>query len=294
MKKYLTLFLLNLSLCFFANAQDFHSRFKQACDKNDTTAQSNILQQWSAANAKDPELFIAYFNYYVTKARREMISVGPNQNNNGFELSDSTGKKVGYLGSSVNYDLAILQKGYDYIDQGISLYPTRLDMRFGKVYMFGQTENYAAFTKTLVETIDYGNSIGGAWLWKEGMPDSKKFFLGTIQEYMNTLYNTGDDNLLPNMRDVSEAVLKYYPDHVESLSNVAITYIVIGQYDKGLPYLLKAEKLAPKDVIVLNNIAEVYTRTNDKQNAKIYLNKIIKYGNKEEQQDAKERLKALQ
>ena len=115
-----------------------------------------------------------------------------------------------------------------------------------------------------------------------------------MQEYVITLYNTKNDSLLPNMRQISEAVLKYYPDHVESLANVALTYVVIGQYDKGLPYLLKAEKIAPKDIIVLNNIAEVFLRTNDNPNAKIYLNKIIKYGNKEEQAQAKERLKQMQ
>lgn len=50
------------------------------------------------------------------------------------------------------------------------------------------------------------------------------------------------------------------PNHVESLNNVALTYLVAGNYDKALFYLLRDETLAPKDVIVLNNIAEACKR----------------------------------
>jgi tetratricopeptide (TPR) repeat protein len=202
---------------------------------------------------------------------------------------------VAYLNSSVKFKSAILQKGFDYIDKGIALYPTRLDMRFGKIYMLGQAENYTEFTKYLVATIDYGNSIKDAWTWKEGKPlaDAKQFFLGSMQDYIATIYNTEDDNLLPLMRKISETVIKYNPTHVESLSNVALTYLINGNYDKALEYLLKAEKLTPKDVVVLNNIAQAYKRKKDKINAKLYFEKIIKVGSAEEIEDAKQQLKEL-
>jgi hypothetical protein len=56
---------------------------------------------------------------------------------------------------------------------------------------------------------------------------------------------------------------------------------------------LKAEKIDRKDIIVLNNIAEVYVRKKDKSNAKIYYEKIIKNGSKEEGDDAREKIKKL-
>jgi tetratricopeptide (TPR) repeat protein len=94
-------------------------------------------------------------------------------------------------------------------------------------------------------------------------------------------------------RSISEAVIKYYPDHVESLSNIALTYLIAGDYDKAIPYLLKAEKAAPTDVIVLNNIAEAYKRKGDKTNAKAYYEKIIKFGNKEDIEDARRKIESL-
>lgn len=168
-------------------------------------------------------------------------------------------------------------------------------MRFGKIYMLGQAENYHEFAKEIVEAIDYGYKINNAWMWKgnEAVEDPKLFFLGSVQDYISTIYNTGDNNLLPLMRQIAEEIIKYYPDHVESISNIALTYLITGEYDKGLPYLLKAEEISPKDIVVLNNIAEVYNRKGDKTNAKVYLEKIISYGSKEEVQIAKEKIKNL-
>ncbi|HEX6333516.1 MAG TPA: tetratricopeptide repeat protein, partial [Flavisolibacter sp.] len=138
-------------------------------------------------------------------------------------------------------------------------------------------------------------SINNAWLWKDGklLEDPEAFFLSSLQGYCITIYNTEDDDLLPLMRQISEGVVKYYPDHVESLSNIALTYLVTGNYDKALAYLLKAEKVAPKDVIVLNNIAEAYKRKGDKAHAKAYYEKIIKYGDDADKEDARERMNGL-
>ncbi|MCU7549571.1 tetratricopeptide repeat protein [Chitinophagaceae bacterium LB-8] len=282
---------------FLAFSQNYEKQFNDLSAKNDTGRQAKVLAAWATASPKDPELFIAYFNYYVSKSMTEVVSLDrTKKDEHSFVLTDTgTGKPVAFLNSSVKYNSELLQKGFDYINQGISLHTSRLDMRFGKIYMLGKAENYPEFTKEIVSTIDYGNKINNAWTWKEGKPleNPEQIFLGSLQDYVTTIYNTGDDNLLPLMRQISEAVIKYYPDHVESLSNIALTYLIAGDYDKTLPYLLKAEEIAPKDIIVLNNIAETYKRKGDKTNAKAYYEKVIKYGGKEEAQDARQKIKGL-
>jgi tetratricopeptide (TPR) repeat protein len=114
-----------------------------------------------------------------------------------------------------------------------------------------------------------------------------------MQDYIATLYNTEDNDLLPNMRQISETILRYNPDHVISLANIALTYVIEGDNDKALGYLLKAEKIDPKDIIVLNNIAEAYVRKKETAKAKVYFEKIIKNGSKEDADNARERMKEL-
>ncbi len=291
----LTLALLLITL--LACSQDFAQQFKTLSAKKDTAGQAKILSDWAVASPNDPELFIAYFNYYVRKSMSEVISLDSTQKDNqALVVTDTgTGKPVAYLNASTRYESDILQKGFDFIDRGLALHPARLDMRFGKIYMLGKAENYPAFTSEIVAAIDYGIEINNVWLWEKGKPleDPKVFFLRALQDYIMTLYNTGQDDLLPNMREISEAVLSHYPDHVESLSNIALTYLITGAYENALSYLSKAEQLAPQDIIVLNNIAEACKRKGDKQNAIVYYEKIIRYGNKEEKEDARQRIKTL-
>jgi tetratricopeptide (TPR) repeat protein len=106
------------------------------------------------------------------------------------------------------------------------------------------------------------------------------------------LYNAGDDQLT-RMRRIAQAVLKYYPRNVESLSNLAITYGLQGDYNKALDALLQAEKIMPRDVIVLNNIATMYERKGDKLNAIKYFELTAKHGDKDTKDAAVKRLKEL-
>lgn len=290
-------FILALLIPALLQAQDFSKTFKSLQEKNDTAAQAKLLQQWEKEKPTDPEMFIAYFNYYVQMSTVEGISIDQDPyNKQSFQISDTgSGKPVAYLNFSKRYNTPVLQKGFAYIDRGIALYPNRLDMRFGKIYMLGESKNFRLFTSQIVETTDYGNTIKDQWLWKNGKPleNSKKFYLASMQDYIVTIYNTEDDDLLPLMREISLAVLKYNPDHVESLSNVALTYLVAGQHDKALEFLLKAEAVDPRDVVVLNNIAQAYIRKYNKPKAKEYLQKIIQYGTEEDKEKAKADLKLL-
>lgn len=295
-KKYFLLPLLLVQV-HIASAQNFKEDLWKYFRGGDSVATEKVLNEWTKAKPQDPDLFIAWFNFYAKQSMKEMITISKNKTGNeGFTVSDTaTGERVGYLNFSAKYNSEILQKGFDQVDRGIALYPARLDMRFGKIYMLGEAENYKEFTNEIIKALEYGKQIKCAWLWADNKPveDPEKFMLSSMQDYVTTIYNTNDDALLPLMRQISEAVLKDYPTHVESLSNIAITWLVVGDFDKALPYLLKAEPINPKDIIVLNNIAEAYRRKGDTANAKVYYQKIIKYGSKEDIEYAKEKMKEL-
>ena len=220
----------------------------------------------------------------------EVISIDQKQKGkDAFQISDSNSKTVGFLNSSIAYKDEYLKLGFNYIDKGISKFPTRLDMRFGKIYMLGKNEDYENFTVEIIKAIDYSDIIKTKWTWTDNKPldDSKKFMLSAVQDYVVQLYNTNNDALLDNMKRIAETVLKYYPDHVESLSNLSIVYMIKKEYDKAIEVLLKAEKLAPKDYIVLSNIAQGYKLKGDKNNAIKYYELTVKYGDDSAKQYAK-------
>lgn len=280
----------------FCFGQEYKSQFDQLCQDGDTTKQIELLTKWESEDPKNPELFTSYFNYYFLKSKQEFVSMSTNQpKGENLQLQDSTGQVAGFLGSEIVYNPEILQKGFDKIDQGIKMYPNRLDMRFGKIYALGQVEDWENFTDEIVKTIQYSKKNNNNWTWtnNEKKENGKEFFLGSIQEYQLNLYETENDDLLKNMRTIAQEILKIYPDHIESLSNISITYLLKGEYDKGIEALLKAEKIDPKDGVVLSNIAHGYKLKGDIENSIKYYEKMLKLDDKRAVEFAKQQIEEL-
>jgi len=284
-------FLSNLSI-----GQDFQKEFKNFFLEGDTLNQRLVLIEWEKVEPNNPELFTSYFNYYFYKSQKEVVAITKEKiSGESFALLDSSNKIGGYLGGKVQYEEIILQKGFEKINQGIELYPNRLDMRFGKIYVYGQLPDWEKFTQEIIKAINYSSINNNEWTWtnNEMKVEGKDFFLGSMQTYQLQLYNTGDDSLLVYMREIADEILKYYPDHIESLSNLSITYLLTNEYDKGLEPLLKAEKLNPKDYIVLSNIARANALKGDTLKAIEYYEKTIKYGDESAKQFAKQQINDL-
>lgn len=281
------------------SGQTFKQQFNDLVSKKDTAGQRQLLGNWEKTNSNDPELFIAYFNYYVIKSKKEVVALGQNPKGEGvFQIMDQdTTKKepVGYIYGDIFFDPELLSKGFSWINKGIDTYPNRLDMRFGKIYMFGQLEDYENFTTEIIKTLDYSSINKNKWTWSEdiALDLPKEFMLGAIQDYQVQLYNTENDSLLENMKRIAETVLNYYPDHIESLSNISIVFMLQKQYDKALEPLLKAEKINPNDYIILSNIAQAYKLKGDNKNAIKYYELTIKNGNQQAKKYAQEQIDEL-
>jgi tetratricopeptide (TPR) repeat protein len=291
---------IGFTLIFLISTLNGQTTFKQQFDelvkKKDTIGQNNLLIKWENTNNNDPELYVAYFNYFVNKSRKEVIRMDKNpKGEKVLSIMDKdTSKKepVGYLYGDIYYEPELLKKGLTFIDIGISKYPSRLDMRFGKTYMYGQIRDYENFTNEIIKIIDYSSTINNQWTWADNKPidNPMSFMLGSMQDYQYQLYNTGDNGLLQNMKRIAEEILKYYPNHVESLSNLSIVYLINKEYDKALEPLLKAEKLAPQDYIVLSNIAQAYKLKRDKNSAIKYYEKVVICGDEQAKEYSKQQI----
>ncbi|MCZ4409476.1 tetratricopeptide repeat protein [Cryomorphaceae bacterium 1068] len=280
-----------------AYGQEYKSDFEKYCQEGDTVKQIEVLKKWESEEPNNPELYTSYFNYYFQKSRQDIVSMMMEApQGNSLAIQDSTGKTAGYIGSDLYFDPETFKKGLDKIDKGIELYPNRLDMRFGKIYALGQARDWSSFTDEILRTIQYSNENDNQWTWtnNEKKENGKDFLLSSIQTYQLNLYNTGSDDLLINMRTIAQEILMYYPNHIESLSNLSITYLLTGEYDKGIAPLLKAEKIDPEDIIVLANIAHGYSLKGDSATAIEYYRKVIQYGDESTKAHAKQQIEELE
>lgn len=278
-------------------AQSNYEKFKQLFKNNDSVKIKALLADWEKTDPNDPELYTSAINFYFSNSKQELISLNKEQKDTqGFLLTDSTGKVVGYINTNSGYNTGKISLAISYVNTGIEKFPNRLDIRFGKCYMLQQIGDWENFSKELIRTIDYSQINKNNWLWSgnKPQPDGEHFLLETIQTYLKQLYDTEDDNLLPYMIQIGEATVKYYSNSVEILSTTAVALLLTKNYDKAIEYLKQAEKLNPEDFIVLNNIAQGYKLKGDKANAIKYYKLMEKYGDEQAKQQARDNIKALE
>ncbi len=278
-------------------SQNFKKEFEKVFEVNDVKKEEKILQNWEKQNPEDPELFVSYFNHLYRKSNKNTVQLTSNNTDNqSLSIQNSKNENVAFLSESVSYDPILFQLAIDKIDEGIALFPNRLDMRFGKIYVLGQNKNWKKFTNEIINTVNYSAINKNQWTWanNESKSDGKDFLLSNIQTYQNQLYNTGDDNLLTHMQDIANTILAHYPNHIESLTNISVTHLILKEYDKGIAALLKAEKINPKDYVVLSNIAQGYQLKGEPSKAIEYYEKCIIYGDGPTRIFAKTQIETLQ
>lgn len=276
-----------------ANAQNYREQFAKLFQENDVKGQYTLLQSWEKAAPDDPELYVAFFNHYFAKSRHETLSLttAPPTGDAIAVRKENDDKVAGYIGNNVTFKKSDFDAGITYIDRGISKFPDRLDMRFGKTYALGQIKDFSRFTDEIVRTIERSNINKNNWQWSEGklVENPREFMLTAIQDYVVQLFDSGDEQV-KFIKPIAETVLHYYPDHVESLSNLSVFYMMKEDFDASLIPLLKAEKLAPGDFVVIGNIAYSYYMKHDKLNATRYYQKLSEIGDERAKKDAAAKL----
>lgn len=282
-----------------ALSQSFKERSDELMRSGNRAALLPILKEWRAADPNDAELYVAFFNYYVNESRSSLMRLGqwPGDGEALVLMDPDTSKKepVGYMYDTTMYDPKVLAMGFAYADTGISKFPQRLDIRFGKIYMHGENKDYAHFAEEIIKAIDHGAATDHTWTWADNKPveEAKDFLYGNVQTYLYQLYNVGDDALFVEMAQIARAVLKHEPDNVESMTTLASIHVMNEEYDEGLRLLLRAEQLAPTDDIVTSNIAQAYKRKGDTANAIKYYERTLELGNEETKEFARQQLKEL-
>ena len=274
MKKRVLLLFIS-TLCFiYANAQSFRDDFGKALNAKDMKKAEAILKAWDLDNANDPELYVAFFNFYTVRSMEAgMLSA------NGYDVSNS-------------------KQALEYISEGIERFPIRLDMRIAKIYMLGELNSYQAYVEEILQLIAYSDKIKNNWKEVDFLLVSYPvdMFFGVVADCQENLFLKEDPALFKDIIRISDEMLKYYPKHIQSHIASSTVYVAQKEYDKSLAKLMEALQIEPANAILSFNIAYVYEIKGDKANAKKYYElSITNCSDKEEElkEAAKSQLKAL-
>lgn len=175
-----------------------------------------------------------------------------------------------------SFDAETFQKAYDYLNEGVAKYPDFLDMRVGLIQMCYANLRANCMTDAVSRLLE--RSVENNNNWKFSAPKNikpgKEAMLDELQNFQFELFKQENDAVV---KSNAEKILEYYPDDVASLSTLASIYALEGtDYKKAEALLLKAEKLAPDDAIVLSNLSQVYSYMQNEEKERFYREKSLR------------------
>lgn len=282
----------------YASAQSLYERFDKACENTDSLDYDEMeycINEMRRLNDVSSERFIDEFNYYVFKSYYNSGIIMST------ELPDEEGIKVqyemtqdgeieGYMYYIEKYDNTYADSAIMAIKEGIRLHPENLYMRFGHIHFLSLLKRWEDYTVAIENTLDYSKKIKNNWYYPGIDAPMDTVLIYSILEYESRLLDAceltpetmeEDAELTAMMRRIAQKMLGLYPDNGVQYNIMAVSYNAMDNYSQALPWLLKAEKQSPKDMIVLFNIVNTYNYLYDDKNVKKYLKKIKKYGDDE-------------
>ena len=280
----------------FGFGQTYYNQFLDLYQKHyDAKKIENLLSEWHQKNPNDIQYYIAGYNFYLKESKKELIhldSKGINKKDQ-LVLKDSLNNTAGYLYSEMTQNDSVFAISQKIIDEGIKLFPKRLDLRFGKIYALGDAKKYDAFTNEILNVIQLTKASNFDWLWDENklLDDAINFFKNAIQDYENTLFNERQD---ASLKKVALAMKDFFPDDPIALSTLGSSYLLEDNNNEALALFTKAIQLSPDDTIIMNNLGETYSRLKDYDNAKKYYQMMITKGDEETKKYGEGKLKRLE
>jgi tetratricopeptide (TPR) repeat protein len=244
-KNFLLLLVISCVIFSGMNAQSNRVNFINALNAKNMAKAETILKAWDLADSNDPDLYIAYCNYYTVMSQ------------------DSC--RLSITGYDQKYSALALQ----FITEGIERFPTRFDMRIAKIFMLGELKKYPEYIEEVLNMIRYSYKIQNNWKREEFMILDKAdaMFYDAVSDSQGFLFSIGDPSLFKDIIRISEEMLKYYPYHVQSRLNLSTIYVSQKEYDKSLAKLSEAIKIEPTNAVLYYNLAYVYKMKGDKENA---------------------------
>lgn len=257
---------LPLLACLSLGAQESAADIKAEYERQvryvglDGLGVETIINRWEAAAPDDPEVYVARFNYWLSKSMDNTAVVEkPGKKYLGKEplmtLKDSLGRDVNYF-EDTSYDDEAFGEALKAIEKAISLNPDEVTYRFGRITatMDYEKESPDMAAAEIMELIDDYQADGAGWTY-EGEPFGEDVFRQGIGEYCYKLFEIATPAGYEYFLAISEKMNKLYPDDTVFINNIGSYWQVAGGNSrKALKYYRKALKIDPEDYAANNNI----------------------------------------
>jgi len=262
-----------------APAEDYAAKFKQLQEQKAADEQiDSLLDEWRAKQPDDPDGWITSANYYFNQSVAPMLSTKPAEKGD-YGLTD---KKTGNAAGSITFRPNVAQTSRDakaILQEATTKFPDRLDIWCGLAWMNQEGGDFDNELATLKEMVAYSREHSTQLKWLKGQPIDQpedQFVPEKLHSYA-TYYakkeNPEDDK---RMLKIATFSAEQYPNHPYAFNDVAVYYAINKDFAKTREWLEKANKVDPKDTLVIRNLGYVCAKLGDNAAARKWYEAVIK------------------
>jgi tetratricopeptide (TPR) repeat protein len=282
-----------------SRAQTRQDLFYAKWENQDTSNMLSFLQSWIQEEPYNPDVYVGFFNYYAIQTFEEMVQVVKDHPQDGLdytEIKDSLGMVEGYKLNTMIINDSILNIAFNWVDKGIQRYPDRLDLRMGKVYIAGETDELNIIENELIKALRAGDSIQHQWKWmkEEVLENPQTFLYGSIQGHLYNLFEREDSLGFLIIERVSQAILEQDPKNVMAIGNLATCRMIDGDYNEAIEILKSALKINDEDPILLSNLGFCYFEMKEWKKSRQWYTKAMKFSEANDKEYCDQRLKQIE
>lgn len=278
MRRVLFLLIVWVGLSSLVLADGFREQFRAAFKAGDLAGAERVLTEWEKATPKDPDLYVARFNFLLNKAaRRTPVPATPVVVAAGAPAPPPRPQAM-----MVSYDPATMAQAAAVLKQGIALAPERLDMRMGLAKSYEMAGQPAPLLQTIRETLEARKNGGKPWLWRDGVPlpgPENAFVPAAIEPFASNYWKQPGDKGLENGRPIAELMEQYFPQNSLGYFNMGVYYAHLHKTQESYEKMQQADALDPNDISTLMNLTRMAIELKQKDKAMAYQERLRKLPN---------------
>ena len=242
-----------------AAADEFGDEFQKLRDGGDNGAISKFLTDSQEKQKENPDYYALASNHWWSLSQQPNLSTKPAEKGEPSIRDQKTGEEVGSISTNGDLDPSLRKKALDLTTEGFKRFPNRLDLGFGLAQVQYKTGDPAAAVGTLRSILKVSKEHPDDMKWTDDKPLQKPAAVmvpESIQGYAAPLLEAETPETDKLCKELCEATVAAFPDHPYAYNIMAALADAKGDKAEVLRLLKIAHEKAPKDELILLNLAD--------------------------------------
>jgi tetratricopeptide (TPR) repeat protein len=262
---------------------DLQDRFFGELDRHRFKAAGEVLRSWKRSSPGDPRLPASFGYYYYALAvqGKPEFRASPRPRDSIIATHPFAPEACAFR-YGVRLERTLAQEARQSWLEAVQKDSSRLDLYLNLADLYQDEGDFEAQNHILGKALQFsdGSDAPMTWMGKGSLPlPQKRFLPRALQSYVDYYFSLGDPDADQKGYRLAKLLVTFYPSDPAGYNSMAAYFWLKGDRENALRCLLWANTKAPKDCLVLSNIAALMEAMHHGRVARIYWRKVVKLGN---------------